>query len=199
MKASALIIVVIIIAWMTKSIHGVNEWIPAVIGVIFMLILKIIKIEDLKSVNPSFILFLTAAFSIGKVMGANGISDVIFENLKAIIPEGDSSFFLIALAVVIMLLHMIIGSSVASLSVALPLFIPLSESKGYSSNLIMLMSYVMVNIHFLLPHQHANMMVGIGQKFYNDKMMLKFGIYMTPITLLLIAFVFIPWWRVVGL
>ena len=160
--------------------------------------MKILKKEDLKEVNPRFIIFLTAAFSIGKVMGANGISEAIFGYLQAIIPPGDSPFFLLALALVTMVLHVIIGSAVATLSIVLPLFIPLGLESGYSVAVIVLLSYIVVNIHFILPHHHANMMVGVGKGYYNDKLMLKYGIIMTPLTFLVLALLYIPWWNFIG-
>ena len=199
LKPVAITMAIIILMWLTKPLHGISEWIPALVGALIMWAMKIISKKDLKEINPSFILFLTAAFSIGKALGANGISQVLFEKLSTLIPETSSVFFLIALALVIMALHMVIGSSVATLSVALPLLIPLGQSLGYSPALIGLLAYVMVNIHFVLAHHHANMMVGLARGYYPDKMVVKFGLAMTPISLLLIGLVYIPWWIFIGL
>lgn len=196
--ASAILMLAVIGLWMTTGIHGISEWLVAFVAVIIMYGMKILKKEDLKEVNPRFIIFLTAAFSIGKVMGANGISEAIFGYLQAIIPPGDSPFFLLALALVTMVLHVIIGSAVATLSIVLPLFIPLGLESGYSVAIIVLLSYIVVNIHFLLPHHHANMMVGVGKGYYNDKLMLKYGIIMTPLAFLVLALLYIPWWNFIG-
>ena len=196
--ASAILMLAVIGLWMTTGVHGISEWLVAFVAVIIMYGMKILKKEDLKEVNPRFIIFLTAAFSIGKVMGANGISEAIFGYLQAIIPPGDSPFFLLALALVTMVLHVIIGSAVATLSIVLPLFIPLGLESGYSVAVIVLLSYIVVNIHFILPHHHANMMVGVGKGYYNDKLMLKYGIIMTPLTFLVLALLYIPWWNFIG-
>ncbi len=196
--ASGILMLVVIGLWMTAGVHGVSEWLVAFVAVIIMYGMKILKKEDLKEVNPRFIIFLTAAFSIGKVMGANGISEEIFSYLQAIIPPGDSRFFLLALALVTMVLHMLIGSAVATLSIVLPLFIPLGLESGYSTALIVLLSYIVVNIQFLLPHHHANMMVGVGKGYYNDEIMLKYGMVMTPVTFLVLALIYIPWWNFIS-
>lgn len=193
--ASIVLMLTVILLWMTVGVHGVSEWIVALVAVIIMYGMKILKKEDLKEINPRFIIFLTAAFSIGKVMAANGISQVIFGYLQAIIPPGDSPLFLLALALVTMILHVLIGSSVATLSVVLPLFIPLGLASGYSVSLIVLLNYIVVNIHFLLPHHHANMMIGVGKGYYDDKIMFKNGIVMMPVTFLVLALLYIPWWN----
>lgn len=109
-----------------------------------------------------------------------------------------STKLLLVLALVTMVLHVIIGSAVATLSIVLPLFIPLGLESGYSVAIIVLLSYIVVNIHFLLPHHHANMMVGVGKGYYNDKLMLKYGIIMTPLAFLVLALLYIPWWNFIG-
>ena len=196
--ASAILMLAVIGLWMTRGLHGLSEWLVAFVAVIIMYGMKILKREDLKEVNPRFIIFLTAAFSIGKVMGANGISKAIFGYLQAIIPPGDSQFFLLALALVTMVLHVLIGSAVATLSIVLPLFIPLGLESGYSVGIIVLLCYIVVNIHFLLPHHHANMMVGVGKGYYNDKLMLKYGMVMTLVAFLALTLLYIPWWNFIG-
>lgn len=193
-----ILMLVVIFLWMTVGVHGISEWLVALVAVIIMYAIKILTKEDLKEINPRFIIFLTAAFSIGKVMGANGISQVIFDYLQAIIPPGDSPFFLLALALVTMVLHVLIGSAVATLSVVLPLFIPLGLASGYSVAVIVLLNYIVVNIHFLLPHHHANMMIGVGKGYYDDKIMFKNGIVMMLVTFLVLALLYIPWWNFIG-
>jgi di/tricarboxylate transporter len=87
---------------------------------------------------------------------------------------------------------------VATLSVVLPLFIPLGLASGYSVAVIVLLNYIVVNIHFLLPHHHANMMIGVGKGYYDDKIMFKNGIVMMPVTFLVLALLYIPWWNFIG-
>lgn len=193
------IMLVIIAFWMTGSFHPVPAWLVSMIGVGLMLALSVLDFKDFKAVNPHFILFLMTIFSIGKILGQSGISAVLFDQLKLIIPAEGSGFYLAALILVVMLMHMIIGSAVATMSVVLPLIVPLSQELGYRPEIITLMTYVLTNIHFLLPFHQANVMIGTARDYYPASYMLRFGAYMTVLVPLLLALVYFPWWKLLGL
>lgn len=192
---SMAVMLVIIILWMTQSLHGISPWISALVGVFIMFGMKILDRGDLSSVNPHFLLFLIIVFSIGKVLGQSGITEVIFEHLKHWIPTGNSSLYLLLIAGVVMVLHICIGSSVATMSVVLPIIIPLTGSLGYRAEVVTLMTYVIVNIHFLLPFHHATVMIGTAREYYPENYMLRFGSVMTAVTFLLLGLVYFPWWK----
>lgn len=190
---------VIILFWTTESFHGIAAWIPALAGVIIMFAIKVLDKKDLKSVNPHFLLFLVTVFSIGKVLGESGITETIFKNLKILIPNANSSVYLLIIAAVVMVMHICIGSSVATMSVVLPIIIPLTQSLGYKTEIITLMTYIIVNIHFLLPFHHATVMIGTAKEYYPEKYMLRFGAVFTFITFVLLALVYLPYWSFLNL
>ncbi len=198
-QISMIAMVIIILLWATQSIHYISAWIVALAGVILMYVLDILKKEDLKSVNPHFILFLITVFSIGKILGQSGITTVIFENLQKIIPASNSSFYLIIIGIVAMVLHVCIGSAVATMSVIIPILLPLTGALGYRPEIVTLMIYVIVNIHFFLPFHHATIMIGVGNEYYPEKHMLKFGLPMTLITFLLLGLVYFKWWQILNI
>ncbi|WP_024468813.1 SLC13 family permease [Treponema pedis] len=185
----------IIILWATQSIHRIPYWIPAGIGVLIMFALKSLNFSDLKSVNFHLLLFLITVFNIGKVLTQAGVTSVIFTSLQTLIPDVNSSLYLLIIAAVTMIMHICIGSSVATMSVVLPIILPLTVSLGYNPAIITLISYIVVNIHFLLPFHHVIAMIGTAKEYYSDKYMLRFGIVMTIITLVLLWAVYIPWWK----
>ena len=74
---------------------------------------------------------------------------------------------------------MVIGSAIATGSVALPILIPLVAQAGYNPIVITLILYITVNMHYLLPFHHATMMIGIGQRYYHDQHMFKHGLFIT--------------------
>lgn len=195
---STLAMIIIFLLWITQSIHRIPSWIVALSGVILMYILRILKKEDLKSINLHFILFLMTIFNIGRILGESGITAVIFDNLQKFIPSTNSPFYLIIIGIVAMVLHILIGSSVATMSVVIPILLPLTVSLGYKAEIITLMIYVIVNTHFLLPFHHATLMIGVGNKYYPEKHMLKFGLPMTIIVFLLLALVYFKWWQILN-
>ncbi|WP_036729662.1 SLC13 family permease [Peptoniphilus mikwangii] len=192
------IMLVVIAFWMTESMHHIAPWIVALLAVIIMFAAKILSKEDLKFVNPHFLLFLVTVFSIGKVFGQAGVTNAIFGKLETLIPSVNTSEYLIVIAIVAMVLHICIGSSVATMSVVLPILIPLAQSSGYRPEIITLMIYIIVNVHFLLPFHHATVMIGAGKGYYPDKYMFRFGSVMTVVSLILLALFYFPWWRILG-
>lgn len=189
----------IILSWMTAELHGIAPWITALVGVLLFYLAGILKVEDLKSINLHFLIFFTTAMSIGKVLGGSGVSSQIFMVLEKVIPPASSWTFLYVLALVVMVLHMMIGSSVATMSVVLPILLPMAQQFGYRGEVITLMVYVLVNIHFLLPFHHATMMIGAGKGYYPESYMLRLGLVMSLGSFFILAFLFLPWWKVLGL
>lgn len=179
--------------------HGIAPWIPTLAGLFIMMSLGLLKRKDLKIVSIHFLLFLTAAFSIGKVLGQAGVTDMIFIYLEKFIPVGSSALYLPIIVIITMLLHMCIGSSVATMSVLLPILIPIAASNGFKPHMITLIVYIMVNIHFLFPHHHATLLIGVGKNYYDGRFMLKTGAVMTFASLLLVFLLYIPWWKLIGL
>lgn len=195
---SILVMLLIIALWMTQGLHGISNWKVAAVGVLILFGAKVLDKSDLNSVNPHFLLFLLTVFSIGKVLGQSGVTEIIFENLKSGIGNVNSSVYLLLIAAVVMILHICIGSSVATMSVVLPIIIPLTQSLGYRAEVVTLMTYVIVNIHFLLPFHHATVMIGTAREYYPQSYMMRFGSVMTVVTFVLLGSVYFTWWKLMG-
>lgn len=188
----------VLIGWMTFGMHGIPASVFAMIGVAVLFLTKVLKVADLKAINVHFILFLMTVFSIGRVLGKSGITEKLLTQLKGMIPQEQSLFYVLMIIALIMLVHMFIGSAVATLSVVLPILIPVMTTAGYTGTVVVLMAYVIVNIHFVLPFHHAVMMIGIGRTYYSERTLLKYGLVMTILTPLLITSIYFGWWYVLG-
>ncbi len=159
---------------------------------------RILKPKDIKKVNIGLLLFLTTAFSIGTVLKESGISSLIFSSVLSFMPRSNSFLYLMAIVLIIMLLHMFIGSSITTLSVAIPSLIQMT-SEVLNPIIVVLISYVAVNIHYILPFQHVTIMIGAANKFYSDKIVVRFGLLMTLVTITSIFLFYIPWWSFMGI
>lgn len=192
---SLIVMIGVLVAWASANLHGLQPWWFAFLGVAIFFATKILDKTDLNTLNPHFFLFLMTIFSIGRVLDQTGVTGIVFEHLQALIPASHSPLYLLSILAVIMLLHMAIGSVVATISVVLPILLPLMEAAGYPAPLIVLMIYLATNLHFLLPFQHATLLIGSGKKYYPDSIMLRYGAVMTLVTPLLILLVYLTWWR----
>lgn len=196
--ASFWVMLGVLVLWSTGNWHGLPAWQVAFGGLIILFALKILDKNDLSAVNVHFILFLMTVFSIGRILGQAGITAIVFDHLKNWIPQASSPLYLIVIMAVVILFHMAIGSVVATISVIMPILLPLMQEAGYTAPVIVLMIYVLINTHFLLPFHHATMLIGSGKKYYSDRVMIRYGLVMTLVTPLLIMLVYMTWWRFIG-
>ncbi|MGT2666233.1 SLC13 family permease [Streptococcus rifensis] len=190
--------VCLLIVWQTESYHGIPAWVGTAIVVLVFFATGILKKSDWGQLNPHFLLFLVTIFSIGKVLGQSGITGIVFEHLQRMLPNAQTPMYLAIVMGIVMLMHMAIGSAVATMSVVLPLLFPMMESGGYSGVVILLMVYILVNTHYLLPFHHATLMIGTGRQYYSEKVMLRYGLAMSLVAPLMVGCVYFPWWRFLG-
>ncbi len=184
----------VIILWLTESFHGLSSSKTATIGVLLMFGLKLIRINDYRAINVSLLIFLTAEFAIGKVLVGSGIAGRLGELLTRIVPASESFWFFPVIVLLIMGLHMIMGSLITALSVLIPTLSVLTAG-NVSPEVITLLTATSVCFHFLLPFQHVTIMLGYGNAFYDNRHVLKFGGVLTGVTLLSVLCIYLPWWR----
>lgn len=192
------LMLVIVLIWATERLHGMSGWIPSAVGVLILFFLGRLRKGDLAAVNPKFLIFLMAAFNIGQVLRNSGVMAAILRVLERWIPSGDSAFFFPALVLITMVMHMFIGSAVATLSVVMPLLLPLAEASGASPNETALIFYVTLNLHFLFPFHQATMMIGVGKGQLSEKHVFKFGLLMSAAIFLIIFGLYRPWWNLIS-
>jgi len=195
-KKGAIITAVIIILWATESFHNINAAWVSVIGVLAMYIFGLIKIKDSKIIKPELLLFLTAAFAIGGVLNQEGIAGIIFGK---ILPSTSSDTMLIFFSIlVVMILHMILGSSMTSMSICMPV---LMSSLPTSINPIVMMFtiYTAINIHYILPIHHVVIMIGEGEGHYNTSMTMRYGAFLTVLVFISVYAVLMPYWKLMGI
>ena len=188
--------------WMTDSIHGIHSgWIA--LGAVVLLatpVAGIITKESWHSVNVSTLLFVTAALSIGSVGKITGMNQWISESLlPSSLPPNPFLFALVA-CVVCMVMHLLLGSTLAVLGIAAPAIITFGTSLGIPALVSAMIAYTAVCLHWLLPFHHMNLLVGLGEQGggYMEKEVLRLGLAQTVIVPL-ICMAEILWWSVIGL
>jgi di/tricarboxylate transporter len=197
-KIALAITFAVILLWLTESIHHFNAATVALFGTVAMFATKILRIKDFRTINCSLLIFLTAEFSIGKVMTGSGVAYKLSNFLTSYFPDPGSFLYLPFIVMLIMALHMIMGSLITSLSVIIASLLPIVS--GYlPAEAIVLITYVSVNIHYLLPFHHVTVMIGFGNGYYHNKHTLKLALGLTILTFISALFIYRPWWKIVGL
>lgn len=197
-KLALSVMLLVIVLWLTESFHGIDPAVVALLGTVLMFVFRIVRIKDFKVISPSLLLFLTAEFSIGRVLTGSGVAEKIKDVLVPILPPIDSIFFIPVIALIIMLLHMIMGSVVTAVSFSIPMLVIITD--GYwSSEFVVLFVLVIVAFQFILPFHNINIMIGFGGGYYKNKHAIRSGIFITVITIAGLFLFYLPWWNIVGL
>jgi di/tricarboxylate transporter len=191
-----------IFAWMTDSIHHIHPGWIALLTVVLLSapFVGVLDGKSFSSVNLETLFFLCAAMAIGTVGRATGMNAWIAEMMTPrTIPSNPYVFALIA-CLICMLVHMVLGSILAVLSVIAPAIVALGTLSGLPPIAAALIAYTAVALHWILPFHSMNLLVGYGPEAggYTEKDTIKSGIPQTFVTIAVCLFE-IAWWKFIKL
>ena len=195
---------VAIILWVTDSIHGIDiGWITLLVAMLMSmpLIGEVLTPKAWAQVPVHVLLFLTAAIAIGKIGGITGMNTWIAETiLPSTIPA--NPFVLAAfIAAVSIVIHMLLGSVIAVMGVAIPALLTFTQPMGINPLVTTMWVYTAIAVHYIFPFQHLNMLVGQGEENgkYTQKETIRLGVPLTAVVFVITVLIEVPWWKLIGL
>lgn len=187
-----------ILVWALEKYHPIPSAGVILIGTILMFVRRILDLRDLKTIEWPLMLFLTATFSIGAAMTGSGVAGIIFGKLSLIFPQEFSILMVIAVVAASMVIHMILGSVVTTMSVVIPGMA--IATTGVMPEIAMpLLVFISIVVHFFLPFHNVHLVIGEGYGFFSSSTVTGLGAYMTLVTIGSILLFYIPWWQFVGI
>lgn len=197
-KVTCLLMVIIVVLWVTESVHGISQAYVSLAGVAIMFLLGILKTPDLKSVKIGLLLFLTAEFALGNVLADSGIAASISEILLRVMPASDNVYLpLLLLTLSIYVLHTLFGGAMGALAVSLPIVNAL-WGNVLGPEVISLTALVLVTCHYVFPYNQMTILVGYGQKYYEFRDVMRFAVVLTVLVAVMIFGLYLPWWKLTG-
>ena len=197
-KITCLLMVIIVVLWVTESVHGISQAYVSLAGVAIMFLLGILKAPDLKSVKIGLLLFLTAEFALGNVLADSGIAASISEILLRVMPSSDNVYLpLLLLTLSIYVLHTLFGGAMGALAVSLPIVNAL-WGNVLGPEVISLTALVLVTCHYVFPYNQMTILVGYGQKYYEFRDVMRFAVVLTILVTVMIFGIYLPWWKLTG-
>lgn len=97
--------------------------------------------------------------------------------------------------------HMLFGSVIAVMGIVIPAMLAFTGSMGISTIIPVMIAYIAINAHFILPFHNLAILVGVGEDngMYTEKETIKFGVPFTIVLFIITVGVAVPWWKVIGL
>jgi len=204
-KKEMITIVVMLLAvvlWMTESVHGVHPgWIAIGTAIIFNLpFVRVLEGKFWSAINMGTLFFLCAALSIGSIGNITGMNAWIADSLLPTQILVNPYLFSLIACIICMVIHMILGSTLAVLGIATPAIISFGALAGVSPLVASMTAYTAVTLHWLLPFHHMSILVGLGENGgnYTEKEVLELGIPQTFVVIMICLFE-ILWWSWIGL
>lgn len=201
---TAIWIVLAIVLWMTDSIHGVHlGWVTLIIamGMALPVVGNILTPKDWSGVPIHVLLFLTAAMTIGKVGGVTGMNTWIAQTILPSTIPGNPYILAAFIATMSIIIHMALGSVIAVMGIAIPALLLFTKPMGIDPVVTVFLVYTAIGIHYVLPFQHLNMLVGQGEEngMYTQKEVMRLGVPLTAVVYIICVCVLIPYWKLIGL
>ncbi len=193
-----------LLLWMTDSLHGIDPaWVAllAVVGLSLPKVGEVLEAKDLsEGINWPILFFVVGAMAIGSVGKETGLSDWLASTLLPATPPQNPYAFAGLVGGATMLIHMVLGSALACMSIVSPPMVHYATDAGWSPLFPALLVYTAVSIHYLLPFQHVAILLGQGETGgYSARHVLKYGIPLTLVTLIVLIPVEVTWWMILGL
>jgi anion transporter len=203
-KITLLWILIALVLWATDFIHHID---PAWVALLIVVGLSLPKVGDVldakditSGVNWPIVFFVVGALAIGTVGKATGMADWLASVILPANPPQNAYVFAGMVGSVTMLIHMLIGSALACMSIVAPPMVHYASAAGWSPIVPALLVYTAVALHYLFPFQHVVILLGQGETGgYSTRQVIKYGLPLTIVVLIIIVFVDVTWWKFVGL
>jgi len=202
-KRTIVWLAIAVVLWLTDSIHGIDiGWITLLIAMLmgFPAIGEILEPKQWGEVPVHVLMFLTAAMTIGKVGGATGMNSWIAQTVLPSSIPSNPYVLAIMIAAISMGIHMLLGSVIAVMGIAIPALLIFTGPMNINPIVITLLVYSSIAMHYILPFHHLNILVGQGEEngMYGQKEVMRLGIPLT-IVVLLIVLIEVLYWKMIGL
>ncbi|WP_050526577.1 SLC13 family permease [Pseudorhodobacter aquimaris] len=187
--------------WSTDQIHGINA---AWIGLAASLVLMIPKLGFVpppvfkSSVDFSMILFVAGALTLGTVVNASGLGDIIAHMVLAALPFEVGNDFLNFISLSLLGIGTSVFTTAPGMPAVLtPLAAELAQTTGFSVNTV-LMTQVIGFSTILFPYQVGPLIVAMGLAGESTRPLLKITLSLFVVTLLVLLPLDFLWWKLLG-
>lgn len=193
-----------LLLWSTDSLHGID---PAWVGLLVVVGLSLPKVGDVldikdlsAGINWPILFFVSGAMAIGTVGKATGLADWLAATLMPAIPPENPYQFAALAGGATMLIHMVLGSALACMSIVAPPMVHYAVTAGWSPLFPALLVYTAVAIHYVFPFQQVIILLGQGETGgYSTRHVLKYGLPLTIVALIVLIPIEVTWWIILGL
>lgn len=193
---------VAVILWMTDKLHGVDlGWVTLGVAVLMSMpiIGGVVTKDDWAEINMGTLLFLTACIAIAGVGGVTGMNAYLAQLILPSNLNVGPVVFAVVGAALTMLLHLALGSVMATFALVTPALLTLAEPLGLSPMVVAFIVYMGAATQYIFPYQSLYVTIGLGDRAggYTTNDVIRYGVACTIPTFICVVFAMV-WWQVIG-
>jgi len=199
-KKTAVVTVIVFMAWLTKGIHGYDYSVTGMLGVAVLILLKILDWEDVNdNLDWGTALFIFGGgISLGLAMDYSGAA-AYFANLVFPLFEGGGWLLLFAGVGLFCALITNAMANVAATALILPIVIPIAQLEGVDPTVMAMCLGMATSFAFLLVIGCPPNAIAYSYRQFKSSDLTKAGLVATPVLLAGLILIVSIWWRIIGL
>jgi len=206
-KKTLILMIVLIIGWMTESLHGYDIAFITMVGAILVMTPNYGIInwkQGMKSVSWNLILFVAAAAALGKMLVETGVVKWLekemlsFLHMFTVAPE-----WLIVLVILVITVtsHLYITSHTTRAIVFIPGLLLFSETIGVNPSTVVFLSLIGMNYCVTFPVSSKALLLFYEEEgnSYDARNLLKISALLMPVYILVMMIFYFSYWQWTGL
>lgn len=199
-KQTITIVTLVFLAWLTKGIHGVDYSVAGMIGVAAMVVIGVLKWDDIHThLEWGTALFIFGGgIGLGLAMASSGAASFFAHQFFPLV-EGKGWLVLLAGVCVFGALVTNAMANVAAAALILPIVIPLAELEGVDPRVLALGLACATSFALLLVIGCPPNAIAYSYRQFRSVDLTKAGLLATPVLLLLMLTTAGIWWSILGL
>ena len=134
-KITGVIFIITILMWITENLHGISGNLVAILGLLVLIVLNVISVQDFKNGVPwDMLLMIGTLMGMGAVLKEVKITEYIANVAAPLVNmiSGNVYLFIICLSVGLYIIRYVYSDVMSILAVFMPLLLPLATAAGIS-------------------------------------------------------------------
>ena len=189
--------VVVVLGWLTQTLHGIHAGVIALAGAVALFILGMLKPEDLGQISWPSLLTFGGGLTLGLFLVQTGTSDYLATRLTGL--AGLPVVMAVFVVAIITLLLTTVASNTASAAILIPLAIPLAGVLGVSASGMVLVVAMASSIDFALVVGTPPTMIAYATRLYTVGQIFRKGIILDFVGIVLLVFIVMRIWELLRL
>ncbi|MCP3740700.1 SLC13 family permease [Rossellomorea sp. BNER] len=206
-KQTLILITLLIIGWVTESIHGYEIAFITMVGAILCMLPNYGIIswkQGIKSVSWNLIIFVAAATALGKVLVDTGVVKWIENEMLTVLHLFvDAPEWVIVLIILLITVtsHLYITSHTTRAIIFIPSLLLFSETIGVNPSTVVFLSLIGMNYCVTVPVSSKALLLFYeeGEISYDASNLLKISAFLMPLYILLMMLFYFSYWKWTGM